>query len=370
MKTHPLTLAACATVALTATLLGSSSCADLLSRPGEGKGTLIIELPSGFSASGSMDDMPATRSFQAPKAEDFLLRVADASGKIIYEGPYGSSPEKFSLDAGNYSVSAESCDFDEPRFDAPQFGDSKVVAVAAGQTACVLLECSQTNCGLQLEADAAFRSAFPTSDILLKSLSGSLLWSYGEKRTAYFKPGSVSIILNGSNETLCTRTLSVAQMLTLKLSATADVQGEQGSGEGISMSIDTTRTWIDDKFVLGGSNPGSSASLAYTVSQARMHLGEQDVWVCGYIVGVATNTSKFQQEGPFSRETNIVLGLRSGTTDPEFMLSVELPKGDIRDALNLATNPNNLGKRVCIRGTLANAYYGIPGLKSPSDYQF
>lgn len=334
------------------------SCSDLMQHPGDEIGTLIVDLP------------PMTRSSYIPLTEDFELNVSDATGRIIYDGKYSSSPEKFELNAGSYTVSAQSCQFDEPRYDCPQFGDSKVVAVKAGQTANVLLECRQLNCGLRIEADAAFRSAYPSSDLLLKSLSGSLIWTYGENRTAFFRPGSVSVVLGSQGETLCSRTLAAQQMLTLKLSATGELNGEPGTGDGIRLLVDTTRTWLDDSYVIGGSNPGSSPAVPYTITQARQHSGESDVWVCGYIVGIATSTSRFQFEGPFARNTNIVIGLRPGTIDPEFCMSVELAKGDVRDALNLMDNPTNLGKRVCVRGSIADAYYGIPGIKGLDDYLF
>ena len=90
----------------------------------------------------------------------------------------------------------------------------------------------------------------------------------------------------------------------------------------------------------------------------------------GYIVGVATNTRKISVTPPFTKNTNLVLGARASTTDPSHCLSVELPAGAVRDALNLQDQPDLLGRNVYIRGDLVAAYYGIPGLKAPSEYQF
>ena len=103
---------------------------------------------------------------------------------------------------------------------------------------------------------------------------------------------------------------------------------------------------------------------------ARAHAGEKGVWVCGYIVGIATNTAKFAFEPPFSKNTNLVLGSRTSSTDKEHLLTVELKAGDIRDALNLQDHPDLVGEKVYLKGDLVSAYYGIPGLKAPSDYQF
>ena len=40
------------------------------------------------------------------------------------------------------------------------------------------------------------------------------------------------------------------------------------------------------------------------------------------------------------------------------------------DALNLQDHPDLVGEKVYLKGDLVSAYYGIPGLKAPSDYQF
>ena len=94
------------------------------------------------------------------------------------------------------------------------------------------------------------------------------------------------------------------------------------------------------------------------------------MWVQGYIVGVATNTKKVDFEGPFTKNTNLVLGTHASTTDLGYCLSVELKAGPVREALNLVDHPGLLGKKVYIKGDLVDAYYGIPGLKSPSEYGF
>ena len=46
---------------------------------------------------------------------------------------------------------------------------------------------------------------------------------------------------------------------------------------------------------------------------------------------------------------------------------MQLPAGAVRDALNLQANPDNLGKKVKLSGTLEK-YFGLPGLKSVSQY--
>ena len=49
-------------------------------------------------------------------------------------------------------------------------------------------------------------------------------------------------------------------------------------------------------------------------------------------------------------------------------MSVQLPSGDVRDALNLVTNPELVGRRVCLKGDIEAAYFGLPGIKNVSDF--
>ena len=92
--------------------------------------------------------------------------------------------------------------------------------------------------------------------------------------------------------------------------------------------------------------------------------------MAGYIVGVATNTGKIAFDPPFTKNTNLVLGTKASTTDKDRCLSVELRAGELRDALNLQDHPDLQGRKVYIKGDLVSAYYGIPGLKAPTEYQF
>ncbi len=50
-------------------------------------------------------------------------------------------------------------------------------------------------------------------------------------------------------------------------------------------------------------------------------------------------------------------------------MPVQLPSGSIRTELNLKDHPENLGKKIQITGSL-EAYFSVPGLKSPTKYIF
>jgi hypothetical protein len=48
---------------------------------------------------------------------------------------------------------------------------------------------------------------------------------------------------------------------------------------------------------------------------------------------------------------------------------VELPKGSVRDALNLVDNPALKGKRVYVKGNVVNSYFGTTRLKGVKEYR-
>jgi hypothetical protein len=171
----------------------------------------------------------------------------------------------------------------------------------------------------------------------------------------------------GADEILMTKSLEAQEILELKIAvAGSDGSGQDASAEGISVAVDTSRTWLSDQYVLG-EDGGSSEILS--ISQAYDKVGEENVWVCGYIVGGDLTSSSASFDKPFSSRTNLLLGPRSSTTDKASCMSVQLPSGHFREDLNLVDNPQLLGRKVCLRGDIVEAYYGIPGIKNISEYE-
>lgn len=343
-------------IGLAAVLPVLSSCQGLFS---DGQGTIRISF---------LDNSPVfTRaSEKIPDTDDFLLKITDSGGKVVYEGRFGDSPEELTVTPGSYTISAASSRFDKPEYGKPVFGDEQAVVVPAGETVSVLLKCRQTNCGMRLLVDESFVELFPSSSLYMEGPGGTLEHRYGETRTAFFRPGTISVSVGeqgGIRQPLFSRTLGEQQILSMSISAS--VESESGS---ISLTVDTTRVRFSENFLYGSTDAGSPEN-AMTIVEARGHAGEEDVWVQGYIVGVATGTGKISFDPPFDKETNIVLGLRSSTTDKDYCMAVELRSGSIREDLNLVSNPGLLGRRIYIKGDLVSAYYGIPGLKGASEYQ-
>ncbi len=114
----------------------------------------------------------------------------------------------------------------------------------------------------------------------------------------------------------------------------------------------------------------------YTVEDVmKLQNPNQKYWVKGVIVGFV-NGQSISTGSIFdltSAETvsnlNLLLAAEAGVTDPALCVPVQLPAGEIRTALNLSDNPANLGRELLINGNLT-AYFGVPGVKEPTVYEF
>jgi len=337
--------------------LAAPSCRELFDTPAAVTG-IEIRFADDWSA-------PARASASLPDTNDFILTVRNAAGDLVFEGSYGSAPSTLTVAPGTYTVSAQSMRFSEPRFDAPCYGDTQVAVVLKGQTARVQLSCAQINSGMRLKVGTTFREAYPDGQLHLRCNEGRLPYAYGESRTAYFLPGTVSLLLSqgGSEQLLLTRTLEARQVLVLGLGAST-----REGVSGIEIQVDTARRWLSEEVQIGGG--ADEKESAYGVGEVAAHAGESGVWVYGYIVGGDLTSTKCSFVPPFSSRTNLVLAAKSSVTDRSACISVQLAKGDIRDALNLVDHPENLGRQLYLKGDIVAAYYGLPGLQALSDFEW
>ncbi len=225
------------------------------------------------------------------------------------------------------------------------------------------------NSGVRLNVESNFHTSFPKAVLFLKSEEGRLMYSYSEKRIAYFNPGEVTLLIDddGVQSNLLTRSLDAKEILTVGISAPESDASSEGIG-GISISIDTTRIWTGTDITIGGVESGSELDNALDVSTARNSAGAEDTWVYGYIVGTFKSTNHIQFDSPHTVSTNLAISGKTSASDKDVCLSVELKKGDLRDQLNLVDNPDNVGKKVFLKGDIVEAYYGIPGVKNISSF--
>lgn len=342
--------ACCALLALTASL----SC-EMLDKAAPSDGEIVINFA-----------YPLLKSSRSaiPDTNDFLLEIKNSGGSVIYSGKFGAAPQTIQAPAGTYTVSALSCEFREPAFECPQYGATKVISVSNGRSTRVELVCTQLNAGFRLRFDELFRFDHPDANLCIKGADGELMYSLSETRMAYFRPGAVNLWMD--SEIIYSRVLEEQQNLTLTLGGSQEAWS--GSG-GMRLSVDTSRVWVSDNMTVGADSRGSDKSSALDILSARACAPCPDVWVYWYIVGGDLSSSKCSFDPPFASNTNLVLATKSSCRDKSVCLSVQLAKGDVRDALNLVDHPELLGRSLLLRGDLVSSYYGIPGLQSISEYE-
>ena len=91
-------------------------------------------------------------------------------------------------------------------------------------------------------------------------------------------------------------------------------------------------------------------------------------WIRGYIIGYARSNNSVTYLDSVSTEltskakNNIVLADSIGERDNRKIIVVELPKGYLRDDVNLYENPHNLHRRLTVIGRMI-PYYDMAGCK-------
>ncbi|MBO4906786.1 MAG: chitobiase/beta-hexosaminidase C-terminal domain-containing protein [Bacteroidaceae bacterium] len=162
--------------------------------------------------------------------------------------------------------------------------------------------------------------------------------------------------------------------------ATIDENGKitiVGPGQTeISAETEATQTYKSDykSFILTvTSGANGTINNPYTVSDvlaftiaSKNDTIQTNAWVKGYIIGFVSN-NKLIASADSAIATNIAIAAAADETAS--FIPVELPKGNVRTALNLADVPSNLGKEVWLCGTITQ-YFGMNGLKQVKNFSF
>lgn len=118
-------------------------------------------------------------------------------------------------------------------------------------------------------------------------------------------------------------------------------------------------------------------SVAFVLSQTANKTG---VWIEGWVVGYVKSGSP--QEWRFTNDvtgvedsptagyngSNIILGPAQSSNTKESCIAIQVPTGDLRNALGLRQNPGMYLKHVKIKGNIEK-YFGVMGLKSITEYE-
>lgn len=111
----------------------------------------------------------------------------------------------------------------------------------------------------------------------------------------------------------------------------------------------------------------------YTVTEFNDNFSNangNNVWVIGYIVGSRDNSINYFGQSENHVATNLLLSDDADASSSSLYIPVELQTAkNIRADLNVKDNANHIGRKVMLYGS-AQAYFGMNGLKSVTDYKF
>lgn len=310
-----------------------------------------------------------TKAGALPDTNSFILLVKSNTGETLYNGLYGARPAEIVVPAGTYEVSVHSVEFEKPAFEMPQYGDSKVIVVSNGEKASVAFLCKLLNSGMKFSFSENFLKKYNNGYLLLEQEAGDLEYLFTENRTGYLKAGNVGIChkTTSASEPLFSRTLGAGEIYNITLDASS-----AESGSEFTIEVDTTAVYINEKVVIGeefSGADGSNTQKAVSVSQAKNRIGDT-LWVWGYIVGGDMSSSSVTFVGPFTKDSHIAIAENASENSRDACFSVELSKTAVKSALNLVSNPSNLGRKVFLKGVVVSSYFGLNGLKKVSEYAF
>jgi len=297
----------------------------------------------------------------------FLLSIISAGGDTIYCGTYGRRPQSLQVKAGTYEIAVLSHQMPTPAFESPQYGDRQIVVVSNGQQANVALLCKRVNAGVHLTFTDTFRSRYPGGSLRLsQGNGGGLDYGYDETRTAYFCTGDVAFVYRSDEgpDTLFVRNVGAGQVHNLTLNASSD-----SSMTAFSLCVDDAADTLSQTLIVGdrfSGADGQSKERAYDLQAAAAHMGDT-VWVWGYIVGGDLTASTISFKGPFEKSSNMAIADNPDESKRENCFSVELSRTAVKTALNLVDHPENIGKKVFLRGVVSS-YFSLTGLKGVTDY--
>lgn len=138
-------------------------------------------------------------------------------------------------------------------------------------------------------------------------------------------------------------------------------------------------TMLDEAGCINFGNPTVSAGTQenpYTVTELQdLYIpGESsECWVQGYIVGWVEGQAfndgcRFTATGNNVSQTNILIAASPSEREVTRCVPVQLPRGEVRDLLNLCFNPGNLGRVVMLKGSI-ETYYNVAGFKNITEFE-
>ncbi len=127
----------------------------------------------------------------------------------------------------------------------------------------------------------------------------------------------------------------------------------------------TGQVWIVIMVALGAFLPSQPTVKAASITVAEAIANNAGTaTVEGYIVGYTLAENRYTTDSAQYGTTNIAIADSAKETDATNIMPVQLTSG-FRSGINLLENPNNLGKKIKVTGSL-EPYFTKPGLKDPT----
>lgn len=289
------------------------------------------------------------------------LIIRTSYDDTLYNGLYGSRPAVLKLEAGDYFVEVFSYKHKAPTFSSPCWADNREVSLLAGSTTSLALVLRQVNAGVRLGFSPEFVARYSAYVPELYTPDGACAYPYAEERYLYVNPGKFFVRLNPISPTktpvpLFSKSVIAKEMLTVNLALAAIDSSTFTSG----IVIDSISTWKLDTLLIDG-NDGSSRAKAIALSRLSEFEGMK-IWVKGYIVGGDVSDDLVVFTPPFTKGSHMAIAGNIGERLRAKCFGVSLPSGKIQNQFSLMLFPENIGKRVWVKGTVVASYLGGLGI--------
>ncbi|MDE6276477.1 MAG: DUF4493 domain-containing protein [Muribaculaceae bacterium] len=255
-------------------LIGLSSCDDNWEPKTDTEGTLnmtglgidVSEIEKVISVEAAPKVQSRAESYDV---NQFIVRITDATGAVVEEWSYASTPEVSTLKPGSYKLEIHSHEVQPAEWEKPYFHVSKDFTIVAGAIERIgTLTARLSNSAVSIRFDEELRK-MAGDDVVVEVKAndeGSLTYTLDELRKGYFKilEGSSSMVVNfrgtvnGYKEdiTLPTTDLEAGQhrIITFKAKVnpnnTPDETGTIDPSSGVGIDVSVTDEDVDGQITL------------------------------------------------------------------------------------------------------------------------
>ena len=228
----------------------------------------------------------------------------------------------------------------------------------------------------------AYRSGAPViyplseEDITIKSTlkDPELAWTVPTEVVFYKEGTEIPVVTEATSKSDAAITYESSNTDAATIDATGNITVVGPGITTLTASVARTATYLEDvataTLYVRSEGTGEIGNPYLTVDAICLNDGitkDDYVWVKATIMGIISDTNT----GAYSKIEDLteIVATNLAVGDGHDYLAVQLPKGAVRDALNLKDNPVNQGKEVWLLGQMMK-YCGVPGLKNVKDYSF